>query len=166
MNLKTSLHLVKHTDKILKTVSEPFTFNEPPFDPIEFSQELVKLMYEKNAINLAAIQVGIPYRIFAMRGSPQNFVCFNPRIVNQSGELILLEEISATYPGLIMKIKRHQNCRVRFSTPNGDTRTENFSGMTARAIQQSLDFLDGKLYYDGANRIHRTQALRKWSKKH
>lgn len=156
------MNLVKYNDPILKQVSQQFSFQEPPFDPIEFSQELVKFMYENNAINIAAIQVGIPFRIFAMRGSPQNFVCFNPRIVQPSSDTVLLEEASVTYPGLSVKIKRPQHCRVRFAMPNGDVRTETFTGMTARAFQQSIDFLDGKVYYTNANLYHREQALRKW----
>ena len=59
--------LLKHTDKNLNQVSENFNFKEPPFDPIEFSQELVKFMYDNNGICLAAPQVGIPLRIFAMQ---------------------------------------------------------------------------------------------------
>jgi peptide deformylase len=157
-----SLELVKFNDPILKKMSNLFPFNDPPFDPVEFSQELVKTMYDKNAINLTATQVGVPYRIFAMRGSPQNFVCFNPKLVQPSIESISLEETCVTYPGMSIKIKRPQHCRVRFATPNGDIRTETFTGMTARVFQNSLDILDGLAYYAKANPIHREIALRKW----
>jgi peptide deformylase len=156
------MYILKHTDKILKEVSQTFDFREPPFDPVEFAQQLVKTMYDNNGICLAAIQVGIPYRVFAMRGSPENFVCFNPRVVQPSEQMIRLEETSLTYPGLCVKVNRPQHCRVRFATPNGEVRTETFTGMTARVFQQSMDFLDGRLFYSAANPIHRQQALRKW----
>lgn len=158
------MYILKHTDKILKEVSQTFDFREPPFDPVEFAQQLVKTMYDHNGICLAAIQVGIPYRIFAMRGAPENFVCFNPRIVQPSEQMIRLEETSLTYPGLCVKVNRPQHCRVRFATPNGEVRTETFTGMTARVFQQSMDFLDGRLFYSTANPIHREQALRKWKR--
>ena len=67
----------------MKNKSENFDFNDT-IDPIEFAQDLVKIMYAHNGICLAAPQIGIPYRVFAMRGEPQNFVCFNPRIVMPS----------------------------------------------------------------------------------
>jgi len=156
------MELIAHTNKLLKEVSKPFDFQNPLFDPLEFSQELVKTMYNHNGICLAAIQVGIPLRVFAMRAHPENFVCFNPRIVQPSEQMIRLEETSLTYPGLCVKINRPQHCRVRFSTPNGDVRTETFTGMTARVFQQSMDFLNGRLFYSAANPIHRQQALRKW----
>jgi len=119
-------------------------------------------MYDNNGICLAAIQVGIPYRIFAMRGSPQNFVCFNPRIVQPSEEQIRLEEMSLTFPGLSVKIKRPRHVKVRFATPNGEVRTETYTGITARTFMHCMDFLNGEIFYRKANPIHREQAMRKW----
>jgi peptide deformylase len=121
-------------------------------------------MYENNGIGLAANQVGVPYRIFAMRGSPQNFVCFNPRIVQAAAENIILEEGCLSFPGLIVKVKRPRHVRVRFQTPNGDTRTETFIGMTARIFQHEYDHLEGKLYFNRASRYHREIALKKWKR--
>jgi peptide deformylase len=158
------MNLLKHTDPALKKKSVPFDFTSPPFDPIEFSQQLVKFMYDNNAMCVSAPQVGYPYRILAMRGSPQNFVCFNPRVVMASDQEIRLEEISLTYPGLEVKIKRPQHCKVRFATPNGEIRTETYTGITARVFQHSMDFLDGEVFYQKANPIHREQALRKWKR--
>lgn len=158
------MNLVKLNDPLLREKAAPFDFKDPPFDPIEFAQELVKFMYDNNALCLSAPQVGIPYRIFAMRGAPENFVCFNPRIVIPSEDQVRLEEISLTFPGLQVKIKRPQHCKVRFATPNGEIRTETYTGMTARAFQHCMDFLDGEVFYHKANPIHRQQALRKWKR--
>ena len=62
------MELVNTNDNILKKTCEEFDFANPPFNPIEFSQELIKFMYDKNGIGLSANQIGIPYRVFAMRG--------------------------------------------------------------------------------------------------
>ena len=158
------MNLIDRNDPILTTVCEPFDFKNPPFDPIEFSKELVKFMYERNGIGLAANQVGVPYRIFAMRGQPKNFVCFNPKIVQPSHMKIELEEGCLTYPNLIVKVTRPQHVRVRFTTPNGDTMTRQFTGMTARVFQHELDHLDGIIFYNLANRYHRDTALKKWKR--
>ena len=160
------MQLVKHNDPILITQCQPFNFQEPPFAPIEFSNELVKAMYEWNGLGLAANQVGVPYRVFAMRGQPQNFVCFNPRIVLPSSEQIILDEGCLSFPGLVVKVKRPRHIRVRFDTPNGDTRTETFIGMSARVFQHELDHLNGLLYFNKANRYHKEIALKKWKKGH
>lgn len=160
------MKLVEQNDPILTTKCENFDFSNPPFDPIEFAQKLVHFMYENNGIGLAANQVGVPYRVFAMRGSPENYVCYNPKIVQESEQTIVLEEGCLTYPGLFVKVKRPQFLRVRFSTPNGDTRTETFTNMTARTFQHELDHLDGIIFYNKANKYHRDQAMKNWKNKH
>lgn len=149
-------------DKHLLERCKDFDFVFPPFDPIEFSKELVKTMYEKNGLGIAANQVGVPYRIFAMRGSPENFVIFNPKIVWESDKQVVLEEGCLSYPGLVVKIKRPEFVRVRFNTPNGETLTKQFIGMTARIFQHEYDHLEGNRFYDKANKFHRDQAMRKW----
>ena len=162
--MEYNMELVKQDNLILKIVSDKFDFTNHPFDPIEFSQNIIKTMYDNNAITLAANQIGIPYRIFSMRGTPENFVCFNPRVVQPSEEKNILEETSLTYPGLIVKIKRPTFVRVRFQTPNGETRTDTFVGLTARTFQHSLDQLDGIVYYNKANKYHRDLAFKNWKK--
>lgn len=121
-------------------------------------------MYDWNGLGLSANQVGVSYSIFAMRGSPQNFVCFNPKIVQHSEQMIDLEESCLSYPGLVVKVKRSQHVRVRFALPNGEIKTETFTGMTARVFQHEFDHINGLTFYNKASRIHRDRALEKWRK--
>jgi len=158
------MELVKSNDPILTTPCQPFNFLNPPLDPTEFSRELIKNLYSWNGLGLAANQVGIPYRVFAMRGQPENFVCFNPKIVQPSEMQVVLEEGCLSYPGLLVKVKRAQHIRVRFQTPNGETITKQFTGMTARVFQHEMDHLDGIVFYNRANRFHKEQAMKKWKK--
>jgi peptide deformylase len=108
--------------------------------------------------------VGLSYNIFAMRGHPENFVCYNPKIVMPSEEKIVLDEGCLTFPGLYVKIKRSKHVRVRFQTPAGETITRQFTGMSARIYQHELEHLNGELFYNKANKFHRDQAMRKWKK--
>jgi peptide deformylase len=155
------MELVPSTDPILKQKCQEFDFSNPPFDPVEFARDLVKMMYDHNAIGISANQVGVPYRVFALRAYPENFVCFNPKMVMPSDQEVLLEEGCLSFPNLFVKVKRPQHCRVRFTMPNGDTRTDTFTGITARAFQHELDHLDGIVYYTRANDYHREQAFKK-----
>ena len=156
------MELVSKDDQVLVKECENFDFQNPPFDPIEFAKELTSFMHEKKGLGLAANQVGIPYRIFAMRAYPENFVCFNPKIVQTSEKNVVLEEGCLSYPGLLVKIKRPEFVRVRFSTPNGDVITKQFIGMSARVFQHEYDHLEGNRFYDKANKFHRDQAMRRW----
>lgn len=155
------MKLVEPNDSILTTPCEKFDFNSPPFDPTEFAHQMIRFMYDNNGIGLAANQVGVPYQIFSMRGHPENFVCYNPKIVQFSTTQVELEEGCLTYPGLLVKITRPQMIKVRFTTPNGETTTRKFTGLTARIFQHELDHLNGIIFYNRANRYHREQALRK-----
>jgi peptide deformylase len=156
------LSLVRSNDPVLLEPCDEFDFVNPQVDPIEFAQALVKFMYENNGVGLSANQVGYPFRVFAMRGHPQNFVCYNPRVITQSDQFIQLEEGCLSYPGLIVKIKRPQFVRVRFQLPNGDTMTQGFYGLAARVFQHELDHLNGLKFYDRANFYHREKALKNW----
>lgn len=147
-------------DRYLLETCEEFDFKNPPFDAIEFAQSLVKFMYDNNALGVAANQVGTPYRIFAMRGVPENFVCYNPKIVQYSEAEVVLEEGCLSYPELIVKVKRPQHIRVRFNTPNGDVLTKQFTGMTARVFQHEYEHLEGERFYDKANKFHRDKAMK------
>jgi len=159
------MELVKQDNPILTKVCEDFDFKNPPFDPIEFAKDMMAFMYENNGLGLAANQVGVPYRIFAMRGAPENFVCFNPKTVTVSNDKVVLEEGCLSYPGLLVKVKRPSMVRVRFTTPNGDTITRQFIGMSARVFQHEMDHLDGIKFFDKANKFHKDQAFRKWKRK-
>jgi peptide deformylase len=156
------MKLVEYNDPILTKACNVFDFSNPPFDPIEFSHELVKFMYDNNGLGLAANQVGVPYSVFAMRGNPDNFVCFNPKVISYSENYVSLEEGCLSRKGLIVKVKRPDSIRVRFNTPNGDVRTETFLGITARVFQHEMDHMNGELYFNKASRYHRDVAMRKW----
>jgi peptide deformylase len=158
------MKLLYYSDNTLYNKTKPFDFQNPPFDSFEFAQDLVKFMYDHNCINITANQVNIPYQIFAMRGSPENFVCFNPKIVMPSSDQIKLEETSITTPGLIVKVTRHQHVKVRFATPNGQIRTETFTGMTARAFQQSHQILNGEPFWSSVSRLELSNAQKRAKK--
>ena len=155
------MNLVDHTDPLLRTELEPFDFANPPFDPIEFAHKIVHFMYESGGIGLAANQIGVPYRVFAMRGDPENFVCFNPKIVMPSEEHVVLEEGCLSFKNLYIAKKRPKHVRVRFQTPNGETMTRTFTGMTARIFQHELDHLDGKTFIHDESRLKITNAVKK-----
>jgi len=159
------MELVNQDNPILTSVCQNFDFKNPAFDPIEFAKELIAFTYENNGLGLAANQVGVPYRIFSMRAAPENFVCYNPKIVMPSEDQVVLEEGCLSYPGLLVKIKRPTMVKVRFNTPNGDILTKTFIGMSARVFQHEMDHLDGIRFFDKANKFHKDQAFKKWKKR-
>lgn len=155
--------LVDKNHPILKTELEKFDFQNPPTDPIQLAHDLAETMIAKGGIGLAANQVGLPYRVFAIM-SEKIIVCFNPILLDVSEDTIYLEEGCLSYPNLFVKVKRPLSIRVRYTEPNGNVVTTKFSGMTSRVFQHELDHLNGIVHIKRANRMHLEQA-RKNAKK-
>jgi peptide deformylase len=151
--------LVNSNDQILYTKIEEFDFNNPPVDPVTLSEHMIEMLDEYNGLGLAANQLGLPYRVFAMRTTPR-LVCFNPIITFESPESIVLEEGCLTFPGLYVKIKRPSWIRVRFTEADGNVRTEKFTGITARCFLHEFDHLEGIHYLSRASRINLDRAKR------
>ena len=126
-------------------------------DPIELANNLIETMQYTKALGLSANQVGLPYSVFAL-WSAQPLVCFNPRIVDKSQEVVSLEESCATYPHMAVKIKRPKMIKVRFHSALGEMMNEKFTGMTARVFQHEMDHIQGLQFLRRANPIHVERA--------
>ena len=154
------MELVKYPDPILSTPVPEFDFDDPPESPTDVATRLILEMNGHKGIGLSANQLGHPYRVFCMRGHPENYVCFNPKIVYTSPEVTLMEEACVSFPGVTVKVKRPKDIRVRFQTPSGAVVTHKFEGLTARTFQHEMDHLDGNMFFNRANRFHREKALK------
>ena len=152
--------LVKFPDPILTTETDVFDFDNPPIPPSELSQTLIEQMHKYKGVGLAANQIGIPYRVFVIRGSEENFVLFNPTIVYYSPKLSLMDEACLSLPGGVFKIKRPEEIRVRFQTPSGAVTTQRYAGLTARIVQHEIDHLDGVPFYNRANKYYRDKGMK------
>ena len=152
--------IVKFPNPILMKPVQPFDFNNPFQDPIELSLELMNIMNDNNGVGLAANQIGKPYSVFVLRGHPENLVCFNPKVVNVSDDLVEMEEACLSFPGVNIKVKRPSQVRIRFQTPSGLTDTKTFDGITARVVQHEMDHLNGTLFINRVNRYHRDKAMK------
>lgn len=158
-----NLSLVKGQDPILMKPAEKFDFANPPCDPWELAEAMVKIMIDNQGMGLSACQVGLPYAVFAMIGQP-NHVMFNPRLVDVSNEQIELEEGCLSFPGMIAKIKRPIHVKIRFTGPDGLTTTKKFTGMSARVVQHEMDHLSGVLFFNHLPRVQRERLFKKASK--
>jgi peptide deformylase len=155
------MNLVSETDKSLYQPCQEFDFSNPPFDAKEFAQQLYQNMTHHNGLGLSANQVGVPYRIFAIRIDADPLVVFNPKIVDQSENEILLDEGCLSSPLLYMKVKRPDWVRIRFQTHDGETHTELYGGMTARVILHEYDHMEGITFKQRASKFVLDRATRK-----
>lgn len=149
--------ILDRTAPILREEMPAFDFRNPIMDPLQLYTDLAETMRENNGMGLSANQIGVRTRAFVMRGE-EILGVFNPRVVDESSETVILEEGCLSYPNLFVKVKRPKSIKVRFTTPDGQTTTKTFTGMTARVFLHELDHLDGIAHTSRANRYHLDQA--------
>lgn len=156
--------LVKPNDPILREKLPRFDFRNPPMDPVELAYTLCDTMIHNNGQGLAANQIGLPYRVFAIKSNPM-LVCFNPVIVDTSQRKAKMEEGCLSYPGLIVKVERPDGIKVRYAEPTGVVVTKKFIGMTSRIFQHELDHLNGVIMTDHIGKVSLDMALEKARKR-
>jgi len=149
--------ILDRTAPILRENMPAFDFKNPVVDPVELYNDLAETMRENEGMGLSANQIGVRTRAFVMRAE-EIIGVFNPRVVDVSTETVTLEEGCLSYPNLFVKIKRPKSIKVRFTTPDGETSTKTFTGMTARVFLHELDHLDGIAHTSRANSYHLEQA--------
>ena len=159
--------LINNESEILKTATEVFDFDNPIVEPKEFAKNLAETMIENKGLGLSAPQCGFNTSVFAI-GDPRDkdsiMGIFNPKIVNWTNDPIYMYEGCLSFPGLLIKIKRPENVRIRFRDMNGETLTREFRGVSSRAVQHEYDHLLGILFQKKAHRIHLEAAKRKQKK--
>ena len=151
--------------KDLRVKSERFDFETE--NATELYEKLRDAMCENKGIGLSAIQIGIAKRVFVV-GDPDHpdevMPFFNPNIVDVFGNNVQYEEGCLSFPGLFLKVKRPDCCRVRYANINGEIETHQFKGITSRVIQHEFDHLEGILYTTKTNKLYLDQARRKQKK--
>lgn len=119
--------------------------------------DLVETMYDApGCVGLAAPQVGVPLRAFAMdvsvmRKPPEGnhglVVLFDPELLFATGSE-LGREGCMSVPDWTCDVRRATEVVVQGRTPEGARRVVETRGFEARALQHELDHLDGLLILD------------------
>lgn len=130
-------------DPILTTRANDFDFGNPRLDPAEIASRIVETAIFHDVFTITANQCGLPYRIFVAGSGDEYVAFFNPEIITYSDDLIVLPETDLSNMGLMLNIKRPSSITIQYQDYTSQTKILNFSGLTARVLQQSVDRLDG-----------------------
>jgi len=118
-------------------------------------------MEDHGGVGLAAIQMNVSYRVFAMKiGSKVSFH-YNPKVVHFSEEVLTFEEGCLSFPGLLFKVKRPAHVEVEYQDRNGVVHNEQLTGLAARCFQHELDHLDGVCFVDRVSKLTLEMAKKK-----
>ena len=119
------------------------------YDSLErFEEDMIMLMKMQNGMGLAANQIGITKRFFAMGHETfdtfqKHAIIWNPRLISQSEEQVVDVEGCLSFKGIWLKVKRPKKVEVQYETTQGKTKFAELDGMESKCFQHELDHLDG-----------------------
>jgi peptide deformylase len=137
---------------ILTARSRTVNLHTDELAPLLASME--RIVRQRGAGGLAAVQLGVPQRIVVLRRSESNpatrfQAMLNPIVVGRSGELLASWEHCLSVPWGYRYTERADAITVRYSAPDGRSTTETLRGGDAAVLQHELDHLEGVLLSDG-----------------
>lgn len=105
-------------------------------------------------VGLAAIQLGIPWRVFVVKTSMQGWREFiNPEIIQTGSMRETLIEGCLSLPGIRVPVDRPKKLTIKWQDLKGLTWQMTFSGRDARTIQHEYDHLQGLLINDHQHNV-------------
>ncbi len=130
-------------------------------DGQEIGDILVTHMSKYRGVGLAANQIGLSVRAFAIMTKEGPKVLFNPVLTELSPDTIRMEEGCLSFPGIVLKIARPMTCRVVYNRPDGARDTMVLGGREARIALHEIDHLNGITFMEKAPRLSVKLAMEK-----
>ena len=117
-------------------------------DRDKFEQDMIKLMLDERGMGLAANQIGITKRFFAIGHDSfdtfqKHAIIWNPQVINSSEEKVIDVEGCLSFKDVFVKVERPKVIEVQYETTQGKTRFAKLNGMESKCFQHELDHLDG-----------------------
>ena len=117
-------------------------------DKEKFESDMIKLMLDERGMGLAANQIGITKRFFAIGHDSfdtfqKHAIIWNPQVINSSEEKVIDVEGCLSFKDVFVKVERPKVIEVQYETTQGKTRFAKLDGMESKCFQHELDHLDG-----------------------
>ena len=125
-------------------------------DRKELMDNLIETMKSFHGIGLSASQCGIMERVFVMYSDVRKgeiISCFNPQLISEGTEMVLMDEGCLTFPGLWLKIRRPDHIACSFEDENGDSQQVTMMGLECRIFQHEMDHMDGTNFTNRVSKL-------------
>ena len=118
--------------------------------------DMAETMYANDGVGLAAPQIGKSIRMVVIDCQDDHGLLelINPVITFKEGEEVDTEGCLSV-PDIYGEVTRAAKVKVEFMTRRGKLQKLTATGLLARCIQHELDHLDGQLFIDIAQSVHR-----------
>ena len=132
----------------------------------KFEDDYIKLMLDEKGMGLAANQVGITKRFFAMGHETfdtfkKHVIIWNPQIKNFSKEKVVDVEGCLSFKGIWLKVERPRTVEVEYETTKGTKQTARLDGMESKCFQHECDHLDGITFNQRVSKLRWQMANKK-----
>lgn len=131
-------------------------------------RDLVDTMYAYDGVGIAAIQIGVPLRMFLVdagvagrEGGTDPVAFINPEILSASTDKEKADEGCLSFPGIYVAIERPRRARLRAIGIDGQPFEAEGEGLFARAMLHENDHLTGRLLVDFVGPLKKRQIKRK-----
>lgn len=155
--------IVIYGHPILRKVAVDIDRDYPGLE--QLINDLFETLYNAEGLGLAAPQIGKSIRIFVIDGKPvgeddpdlSEFkrVFINAHVIEKSGDFMTMTEGCLSIPSLREEVNREAHIRLTYYDENWQFHDEEYDGYKARIIQHEYDHLDGILFTDKVNPLHR-----------
>ncbi len=137
------------------------------YDDLEkFENEYVNLMLNEKGMGLAANQVGITKRFFAIGHETfdtfkKHAIIWNPKVINFSKEKVIDLEGCLSFKGIWLRVERPKTVEVEYETTQGTKQTARLDGMESKCFQHECDHLDGITFNKRVSKLRWDMARKK-----
>lgn len=156
--------LLPDSHEMLHRAMPVWDFANPPMDTVELCASLVETMQANDGLGLAANQVGLEMRVFAMETDHGPIVLFNPMVVWMASETVKMREGCLSFPDLELTLARPKEIEVSYYEPSGRQVVKSFSGLAARCALHEIDHLEGVVFTTRVSRLKLQMAMKKAQK--
>lgn len=137
------------------------------YDDLErFESDVIELMLDEHGMGLAANQIGITKRFFAIGHESfdtfkKHAIIWNPQVINFSEEKIIDVEGCLSFKDIFVKVERPKTIEVQYETTQGKTEFAKLDGMESKCFQHELDHLDGITFNKRVSKLRWDMAKKK-----
>jgi peptide deformylase len=151
-------------DPRLKTVSKLVDATE--IKTAEWDQLIIDMwetLYDSGGVGLAAIQIGVPKRVFVMDcgRTGLRWTCVNPSIQSHKGNKEKMNEGCLSLPSVVETMERWPKLTLTATDDKGKAFAADFDSIDAQCIQHELDHLDGVLISDTLSPFERERLAKR-----
>lgn len=148
------LDIKKAGDPVLKEVCAPVEKIDKQLKKL--MDDMAETMYESNGVGIAAPQIGKAIRLVIIDCQDEHGLLelINPVITFREGTETDTEGCLSV-PDIYGEVERAAKVKVEFLNRCGKKQRVTATGLLARCIQHELDHLEGQLFIDIAQSIHR-----------